>query len=146
MLLFKFLWKSTKRATEWRMVSNLMQMPGQNGEWPEQLKYPHIVCFPSGPFTLKKNALRRLTFQFLQRIYKREGNQLFTQMGSDRKRQNEFKLKEGRFRLDVRRKFFFWEWWSGGTGCPEKLWIPCSWRCLSPGWMEPWSSTWSRSR
>lgn len=28
-----------------------------------------------------------------------------------------------------------------GTGCPEKLWMPCPWKCSRSGWMWLWS-TW----
>ena len=38
-------------------------------------------------------------FQYLKGDYKQERNQLFTRVDSDRG--NGFKLKEGRFRLDV---------------------------------------------
>ena len=46
------------------------------------------------------------------------------------------KLKEGRFRLDVRGKFFtvrVVRCWN----CPERLWMPYPWRCSRPGWMGP---------
>jgi len=35
---------------------------------------------------------------------------------------------------------FHWKvsWWN----CPEKLWMPNSWRCSRPGWMGPWAA-WS---
>ena len=46
------------------------------------------------------------TFQYLKGDYKKERNQLFTQVDCDRTRGNGFMLMEGKFRLDVRGKFF----------------------------------------
>ncbi|KFQ86933.1 hypothetical protein N337_12790, partial [Phoenicopterus ruber ruber] len=45
-------------------------------------------------------------FQYLKRAYKKAGEGLWTRACSDRTRGNGFKLKEGRFRLDLRKKFF----------------------------------------
>ena len=45
-------------------------------------------------------------FQYLKRAYKQEGNQLFERVDNSRTRGNVLKLREGRFRLDVRGKFF----------------------------------------
>ena len=45
-------------------------------------------------------------FQYLKGAYKQEGSQLFERVDNGRTRANGFKLKEGRFRLDVRGKFF----------------------------------------
>jgi len=45
-------------------------------------------------------------FQYVNGAYKRSGEGPFTRAYSDRTRVNGSKLKEGRFRLDTRKKFF----------------------------------------
>jgi len=45
-------------------------------------------------------------FQCLKGAYKKAGEGLFTRAFSDRTRGNDFKLKEGRFKLDMTKKFF----------------------------------------
>ena len=47
-----------------------------------------------------------MAFQYLKGAYRKDGEELFAQSDNDRTRGNGFKLKEGRFRLEVRRKFF----------------------------------------
>ena len=47
-----------------------------------------------------------MAFQYLKGAYKQEGEWLLTRVDSDRTRVNGFKLKQGKVRLDIRRKFF----------------------------------------
>ena len=70
-------------------------------------------------FSLEKRRLWGdliATFQYLKRPYKKGEEGLLTRANSDRTRGNGFKLKEGRFRLDIRKKFItvsvvkHWSW------------------------------------
>jgi len=73
----------------------------------------HLCCEERlrelGLFSLEKSRLQGdliESFQYLKEAYKRAGEGLFTTAWSDRTRSNGFKLKVGRFRLDIRKKFF----------------------------------------
>jgi len=73
----------------------------------EYLSYEHRLR-ELGLFTLEKRRLRGdllAAFRSLKGAYRKDGEGLSTRVCSDRTSGNGSKLKEGRFRLDIRKKF-----------------------------------------
>jgi len=73
----------------------------------------HLFCEDRlrelGLFSLKKGRLWGdliVAFQYLEEAYQKDGDRLFSRACCNKIRGNGFKLKEGRFRLDIRKKFF----------------------------------------
>ena len=77
--------------------------------------------------------------------YRKDGEGLFTRVCSDRTRGKGCKPKEGRFRLDVRKKFFTTRVVRHRHRLPREAVAAPSLAVLRPGWMELWA-TWSSGR
>jgi len=58
-----------------------------------------------GLFSLQKRRLRG-AFQYLKGFYRKDEENIFSTACCNRTRNNGFKLRESRFRLDIRKKFF----------------------------------------
>ena len=62
-----------------------------------------------GLFSLEKTRLWGhliAAFQYLKGAYRKDWENIFSRACCNRTRSNDFKLREGRFRLDIRKKFF----------------------------------------
>lgn len=77
------------------------------------------------------------TFQYLRGAYREVREGLLMWNCSDRTRSNRYKLKEGEFKLDIRKKFFIVRVVRHWNDCWGRLWIPQPWQCSRPGWIRP---------
>ena len=74
----------------------------------EHLSYEERLS-EMGLFSLEKRRLQSdltVVFQHLKEAYRQEGDGLFKQADNDMTRGNAFKVKEGKFKLGIRRKIF----------------------------------------
>ena len=102
-----------------------------------------------GLFSLEKGRLQGdliVAFQYLKEAYKQEGEWLFTRVDSDRTRGNVLKLRQERFRLDIRKKFFTQRVVTHWNRPPKDIgWMPHPGRHSRPRWRwlwAAWSSGW----
>jgi len=90
-----------------------------------------------GLFSLQKRRVQEdliVAFQCLKGSYNKDWDKPFSRACCDRTRGNGFKLKGGRFRLDIKKKFFTMRVMKHWDTLPREVVMPSVWKCSSPGW------------
>lgn len=75
-----------------------------------------------------------VTFQCLKGACKNDGDKHFSRACCDPTRGKGFKLKVGRFRLDIKETHFIMRVWNSGTRCPERWKMPHQLKHSRSGW------------
>jgi len=101
------LW-SPQHKKDMEMLEQVQRRPTKMMRRLEHLSYEERLR-KLGLFSLEKRTLwgdLTAAFQYLKGAYRKDGENIFSRACCDRTRSNSFKLREGRFRLDIRKKFF----------------------------------------
>ena len=91
-----------------------------------------------GLFSLDERRLRgdlTAAFQYLKGTYRKAEWGLFIRGCRDRTSGNGFEVKEGRFRSDIRKRFFTVRVVRCWKKFAKELWLPPPWQCSRPRWM-----------
>jgi len=92
-----------------------------------------------GLFSLEKRRLQEdlvAALRYLKGACRKHEEGLFIRECRDRTTGNDFKLKEGRFKLHIRKKFSAIRVMRHWNRLSRKLWVPLPWKCSSPGRMR----------
>lgn len=79
----------------------------------------------------------RANYNYLTGGLREQGVRCFSDVHSDRKRGMELELKEGKFKLGIRK--IYSQWSVTGKACTEMSQFGLSWRCSKPKWKRNWA-------
>lgn len=95
-------------------------------------------------FSLEQKRLQEdfaATFQYFKGNFKKGGDRFFNRASRNRARSNGFSSKDGRFWLDIGKKFLMVNVEKHWNVFPRSCWLLHSWKYSSSAWMGLWATS-----